>query len=84
MTASESLRQQIENTQKWPKKAGKADYLRFLKRGRLTRAEAIRAKCYECVAGEDNEPCRASLCPLITYCQWSQSGEGEQSRDTEI
>jgi hypothetical protein len=61
-----------EHVTKWPRKSGKADYLRFLNGEKLTRSEAIRAKCYECVCGEDTEPCLQPHCPLIDYCQWGK------------
>ena len=61
----------LKNAQKYPKQIGKADYIKFLKGGHLTRDEAIKAKCYECVGGEDTEPCDVPLCPLTLYCQWN-------------
>ena len=61
-----------EHVAKWPKKSGKADYLRFLNDEKLTRSEALKAKCYECVAGEDTQPCLVQYCPLIDYCQWGK------------
>jgi len=57
----------------YPKKTGKVNYIRFLKREQLTRDEAIKAKCYECVGGEDTEPCLAVTCPLTLYCPWNRS-----------
>ena len=63
--------QAIKNATEYPKQIGKADYIKFLKGGRLTRGEAIKAKCYECVAGEDTEPCDVPLCPLTLYSQWN-------------
>ena len=62
----------LKSVEKWPKQAGKADYMKFLRGGTLTRAEAIRANCYECVTGEDTQPCIAEICPLIGFCQWGQ------------
>ena len=61
-----------EHVNKWPRKAGKTDYLRFLNGEKLTRAEALKAKCYECVAGEDTQPCLVEYCPLVGYCQWGK------------
>jgi hypothetical protein len=65
----QSVKQQVE---KWPRKKGKAAYMKYLSGGSITRAEAIHAKCYECVLGEDTEPCLASRCPLQEYCQWNE------------
>jgi len=62
----------LQDIKKWPKKAGKSDYLRFLNGETLTRAAAIRAKCYECVTGEDTLPCIVETCPLTGFCQWNK------------
>lgn len=62
-----------EHVTKWPKKAGRSDFLRFLNGEKLTRAQSIKAKCYECSAGEDTQPCLAKYCPLIDYCQWGKA-----------
>ena len=51
---------------------GRADYLRHLSKKTLTRQQAIRAKCWECVQGEDTEPCIVLTCPLLQYSQWNQ------------
>ena len=69
--------QLIKNVKKWPRKPGKADYLRFLNDEILTRAEAIKATCYECVQGEDTRPCLDKTCPLRDFCQW---GRGEDTK----
>ncbi|GFE57738.1 hypothetical protein AOG1_16180 [Geobacter sp. AOG1] len=66
----------IKNVEKnWPKKKGKADYIHHLRGKRLTQAAAIRAKCYECVQGEDTQPCTVATCALAQYCQWNKRGE---------
>jgi hypothetical protein len=61
----------LQSVKSWPKKSGKADYLKFLSGENLTRAGAIRAKCYECVVGEDTQPCIVETCPLSSFCQWN-------------
>jgi len=62
----------LQQVKEWPRKAGKSDYLKFLNGNSLTRAEAIKAKCYECVGGEDTRPCSIDTCPLAGFCQWSK------------
>lgn len=73
---SERIQQYIKNVDRWPKKAGKADYLRFLSGERLTMARAIKAKCYDCVCGEDTQPCCVLTCALRPLCPY---GNGFQS-----
>jgi len=80
---SDRLAHQLANVKKWPKKAGKADYLRFLSGERLTRDQVIKAMCYSCVAGEDTDPCTAVTCTLIQYCPWNTLEESGDSGDTE-
>jgi len=72
MKTSDPFQKQIENVEKWPRQQGKADYLRHLHGERLTRDEAIKAKCYDCVCGEDTQECLAAFCPLHQYCQWNE------------
>ena len=62
-----------EQVTKWPRKSGKTDYLRFLNGEKLTRAQVLRAKCYECVTGEDTKPCIVGHCPISDYCQWGKA-----------
>jgi len=63
---------QAQSVKGWPKKSGKSDYLKFLNGEALTRAGAIKAKCYECVCGEDTQPCIVETCPLRDFCQWNK------------
>ena len=64
--------QHISNVKKWQRKTGKSHYLKFLQGKDLTRDEAIQAKCYECVCGEDTEPCSVPTCSLTQFCQWNK------------
>jgi hypothetical protein len=73
----EMIIEHIKSVKRWPKKSGKSDYIRLLERGKLTRAEAIRAFAYECVCGDpgkqtdgDPELCKVYTCALRPYCQW--------------
>ena len=72
--------QQIKDVKKWPKKAGKALYLRHLNGEKLTRDQAIQAYCYQCTCGEDTEPCTVFLCPLSQHCQWNKPKKATVSK----
>lgn len=61
----------IERAKTMPKRSGRAEYIKFLEGHRLTRAQAIKAKCYECVGGEDTKPCTIPSCALAEFCQWN-------------
>jgi len=80
MNKSDLLKKQIKNVKKWPKKAGKAELLRHLNGERLTRDEAIHAKCFDCVGGEDTEPCLSVICPLQGFCQWNKPKKATVSK----
>jgi hypothetical protein len=54
----------------WKLRKGKNEYLKHLNDERLTRTEAMTAKCYECNAGyDDDKPgdCNVPACPLHQY-----------------
>ncbi len=70
---------EIRNARNLPKQVGKSDYLKHLKGERLTRDKAIKAKCYECVGGEDTRPCNVITCALSQYCQWNPNKEVRQA-----
>ncbi len=62
------MKQRIKEIELWPRRTGRKELLRHLRGERLTRDEAIKARCYECGGGEDTEPCMASACPLTQFC----------------
>lgn len=75
MTTSARVEQTIKNAYAMPKKSGRAEYIKHLEGDRLTRDAAIRAKCFQCVCGEDSELCIIPQCPLTPFCQWNKRGE---------
>ena len=72
--------QQIKNVKSWPKKAGRANYLRYLHGEKLTRAESMEAYCYVCVCGGDTAPCIVPECPLTPFCQWNKPKKATESK----
>ena len=49
---------------------GKSEIIKFLNGFRITRKEAIKAKCYDCMGFYDNaqeKDCKNVTCPLYTY-----------------
>lgn len=70
-----SLKQRlIKSVNSWPRRAGRKELLAHLNGERLTRDEAIRAKCYECVGGEETGPCYVAGCALSQYCPRNRKG----------
>lgn len=64
MTSRESA---IRNIKQLPRRKGKSELIRHLKGEKLTRGEAIHAKCFECTAGEESAPCQIWRCPLHPF-----------------
>ncbi len=65
----------IKVSEGWKLRRGKNEYLRHLNDERITRGEAITAKCYECNAGYDDEKagdCNSPLCPLYQYMPYRE------------
>ncbi len=70
MTNSKKITPFEENNLKFGISAiGRTDYKKFTEGKRLTCLQAIRAKCYECVAGYDDGryDCTVSNCPLYPF-----------------
>lgn len=74
----------MKNAQRWKKRSGKAEYIKFLKGERLTRNQSIRAKAFECIG--DSEVCSVITCALLPFCQFSDqphSASDDLDRDDE-
>ncbi len=53
---------------------GKLDHIKFLEGEKLTRKQAIQAKCYNCSDGyEEGIGCVDFLCPLVSYCPYNRT-----------
>ena len=70
MTNAAALNNRYEVMATLPRRQGRTLYLKYLRGESLTRGEAIKAKCYECVNGEDFKPCNVITCPLLAYCPY--------------
>lgn len=67
MTDSEQLVKEVEKSGGFGK--GKVDLLSHLRGNRITRNEAIKAKCYECCGyyGDGRGDCGINSCPLYGF-----------------
>lgn len=78
---NENHRRMIRDVETWPLRKGKRDLLKHLKGEKISRAEAVRAKCYECLGGEGG-PCSVTTCALNGWSQYSKSkDQTEQESD---
>lgn len=74
--------QKINAVEKWPKRSGKSDYLKFLHGERLTQRQAIKAMCYSCCCGEPSV-CSVQFCPLLPFNRQINKTESAGSASTE-
>jgi hypothetical protein len=60
------------------KAAGRSERIRFLKGGRLTRDQAIRAQCYDCMGGYSDGPgdCEIETCSLYGFHPYRHKHNG--------
>jgi hypothetical protein len=52
-------------------RAGQRELVRWLEGGRLTRAQAVKAKCYDCSGMGDSGKCDLEGCPLLPFSPYS-------------
>jgi hypothetical protein len=52
-------------------KTGKKDLINWLKGEKLTRGQAIKAKCYDCSGMGDSSHCDLQGCPLLPFSPYS-------------
>ena len=57
----------LESAKSGKMRSGKTQLLKYLKGGRLTRQEAIKAKCYDCDGMGDSGECSLEHCSLYPY-----------------
>ena len=48
-------------------RSGKSDLVKYLNGGRITRNQAIKAKCYDCQGMGDSGTCEMAHCSLYPY-----------------
>ena len=65
---------------------GRGELVQFLNGFRITRNEAIKAKCYDCMGFYDqanDKNCRNYTCPLYPYMPYKNSKPSKQSEPEE-
>jgi hypothetical protein len=62
----------VSNVRKGFKRRGKMNLLRWLDGKRITRQQAIVAKCYDCNGMGEATECDVVTCPLHGYGNWSK------------
>lgn len=65
---------------------GKTEYLKYLRGGKLTRKEAMLARCYDCMGYfvDGRADCMTPSCPMYSFMIFRNTkGDRTQGRDTE-
>ena len=63
---------------------GRGEFIQFLKGFRITRNEAIKAKCYDCMGFYDqanDKNCRNFTCPLYPYMPYKNAADKQASEE---
>lgn len=53
------------------KRAGRKELIKWLEGGSLTRAQAVKAHCFDCLAMGDSGHCDQESCPLLPFSPFS-------------
>jgi GTP-binding protein EngB required for normal cell division len=61
-------------------RVGKSQLLAHLDGKRLTRAQAIKAKCYDCNGMGELNVCEIKTCPLFGYSQFAKISGSTENR----
>lgn len=71
---SEMNEEMIKSAESGPHRRGKNELLKHLRGEKITRTQAVKAKCYDCNGmGELNE-CHITDCPLLPYSPYRSKG----------
>lgn len=70
MERDDMLAKQLKDVKHWKQQYGKSAYVKYLNGEKLTRSQAIAAKCYECNGNEAT--CYSVLCPLYPLTQFKE------------
>jgi len=67
----------LAQLKEWVTSRGTRVYEKYLRGERITRGEALAAKCAECMGGyvDGRRDCRVELCPLYPYMPYRKDRE---------
>lgn len=59
----------LEIVKNYKNRAGKREYIQYLKTGKISRAKAVQAKCLDCMSGfvDGANDCKNESCPLYPF-----------------
>jgi len=52
-------------------RAGKREYIKYLEGGKISRPQAIKAKCYDCNGMGESRECSVESCALLLFSPYN-------------
>lgn len=79
--AREKLYKHVDDD--WKLRKGKAEWLKYLETGEVTRKEAMLAQCYHCMGGYDDGPqdCGSAICSLYPFMPYRDGRSRKEVTD---
>ena len=68
----EIAKSMLESAKKAPLRRGKKELIKHLEGGKITRSQAVRAKCFDCNGMGESNLCYIITCPLYPYSPYRQ------------
>ena len=62
----------LRSAKKGKFRAGRIELIKWLEGGVLTRAKAVKAKCYDCSGNGDSGDCDLETCPLLPFSPYNR------------
>ena len=62
------------------KKAGRSELIKYLEGGKLTRMQAMKAKCYDCMGMGEGQDCGIPACTLYPFTLWGKQSARSAER----
>ena len=63
----------LKSAQSGKSRAGKKDLIKYLQGRKITRNQAIRGKCFDCMGLGEDGTCDTKACPLYPFSPYSKS-----------
>ena len=74
----------LKNAKSGKRVAGRKECVKYLEGGRLTRQQAIKAKCYDCNGWGESRECDIGSCSLFPYSPYNSSGSGKAKKGSQV
>ena len=80
---NDHIKDMLRSARKGKGRSGKTDLINHLKGIRITRQQAIRAKCFDCDGMGDSGSCELINCPLYPYSPYQSISTINKDKTTQ-